>query len=245
MASRAEPSAGSSIRGPWPTPIEHDPVTGLLSFPCFREGFVAYLPDHLTMGRPVGIAVGDVDDLKGYIRHRDPSDPLRFGHLAGNALMARLGRSALRWLGSSPVRSAALSTFGGDEIILVASGISRPDFDAEVRSLAERLRRELPRPVSFAYGWFCPGDAPPAPGQPFREPSLGAVSLVDRALLRSKARRQSGAEPRDRRVTVMRTRRYDPVLGWPVTREIPPRGESEGAGPAARTPRPGAPRRRR
>src|SRR6185503_17938596 len=64
-----------------------DPNTGLISWPEFAAGFGSRWAAALGCGQTVGLAVGDVDDLKAWIEDQHGKDPMLFGHVAGNALM--------------------------------------------------------------------------------------------------------------------------------------------------------------
>jgi GGDEF domain-containing protein len=127
-----------------------DPLTGLVAYPSFEAHMIAVLPELARGG--LHLAIGDVDDLRGYITTCSTDDPTQFGHLAGNDCMRRVGKATRQWttevLDSWPF--ALCATFGGDEIIIAAAG--RP-YDAFVDALADlssRIRSAAPRPCSFA-----------------------------------------------------------------------------------------------
>ncbi|SDT48754.1 Diguanylate cyclase, GGDEF domain [Jiangella sp. DSM 45060] len=96
-----------------------DPITGLVAWPAFHEALPGLLRRQLGDGRAVGLAIGDVDDLKTYVERVRSVDAGSFGHLAGNALMQQLGIVARAWLRESGPSDACLATFGGDEIVLL------------------------------------------------------------------------------------------------------------------------------
>jgi GGDEF domain-containing protein len=199
------------VKGAWSAPMALDPITSLLAFPTFHTCFHRYFKDHLANGEPVGIAVGDVDNLKRYVENTKTRDPKLFGHLAGNALMSELGRTALDWLGTWSAPWTILSTFGGDEIIMACAGTSRRDFMAGVESLCDMQCKRLPCTVSFACGWFVHGSEPPASDAGFYDHYVDALVLVDRALFGHKLRRKKSG--RDRLITCLSTRRYT-AAGW-------------------------------
>ena len=89
------------LRGSWASAATPDPVTGLLGFPEFYACLPSFLADQARCGRLVGIAIGDVDHLKSFVEDTNATDPGSFGHLAGNALMATLGRICALWFHST------------------------------------------------------------------------------------------------------------------------------------------------
>ena len=127
-----------------------DPLTGLVAYPSFESHMIAVLPGLATDG--LHLAIGDVDDLRGYVSAANADDPTLFGHLAGNDCMRRVGEATRRWaadyLDFWPF--AVCATFGGDEVLIAAAG--RP-YDAFIDALTElrsRIRTAAPRPCSFA-----------------------------------------------------------------------------------------------
>lgn len=196
-----------------------DPITKLLSFPSFHESFPRVLRDELAAGRRVGLAIGDVDDMKKYVECVRRADERRFGHLAGNELMSQLGATALEWFQTAPLVRGCLSTFGGDEIIFAASGETTGIFRKLVRSLADTLSDNLPRTVSFACGTF---EADPACRRAISyDHYVKGVVLVDRALFRAKRRGVDG-KPR----VVALEPRVATEAGW----RTPPRRRRGGRG---------------
>jgi len=166
--------------------VELDPVTGLLSFPRFHTLLPVEFRRALLAGSEVGLAIGDVDNMKAYVeRQRAGEDIHNFGHLAGNRLMSQLGRSALRWFAGSETGDSCLATFGGDEVVFVALDTDATGMAAHVHSLATTLREDLPRSVSFAYGTFRAG---PNEARGFhRDDYCAALVEIDRSLFRAKA----------------------------------------------------------
>lgn len=177
IRSRASlPFSSDATRGGWLLGARKDPITGLVAFPDFHRRFPKALDRSVRRGQDVVISIGDVDDLKTYVEDTNRGDDASFGHLAGNALMSDLGTEARSWLATTDLRRAALSTFGGDEIIFVA-GLEAVAARAHVEQLRDRLCARLPRTVSFAYA-ICSASSD--------TPYLATVAQVDRALFNAK-----------------------------------------------------------
>jgi GGDEF domain-containing protein len=167
-----------------------DPLTGLVAYPSFEAHIIASLPALAAQG--LHLAIGDVDDLRGYVTAAKADDPTRFGHLAGNDCMRRVGEATCRWaadvLDGWPF--AVCATFGGDEVIVAASGRPYPAFLDALRDLMRRIRSTAPRPCSFA-------SATVAPVPSLLGSAEGAyrrvVAHIDECLFRHKAvARQAG-----------------------------------------------------
>lgn len=171
--------------GSWPSTSAPDPVTGLVGFPEFATCLAAFLTDQARLGQPVGIAIGDVDHLKSYVEDTNSTQPASFGHLAGNAYMAALGRICSSWFHASRFPAGCVSTFGGDEVIITATVAGRRAFAAAVSTLRDHCRRQLPRSVSFATTVITP-----QPDQNWN--ADGVLSAVDAALFRRKSARTGG-----------------------------------------------------
>lgn len=163
-----------------------DPITGLISFPNFNAVFPDLINGALGAGHQVGLAVGDVDNMKSYVERKRAADDLCFGHLAGNALMSELGAIALGWFSGSPIERGCLTTFGGDEIVLLTNSLSQQELLEQVSTLAGKLTARLPCSVSFAYGMF-------EGGRTFRRLSHShcreTLVTIDRALFALKQER--------------------------------------------------------
>ena len=103
------------------TPFDIDPLTGLLGYPFFEREFSTFVESEQSIG-PISVAIGDVDDLKIYVESENLRVPNNFGHLAGNAIMRRLGVlvRARVMPRLATVDWWALATFGGDEVIIAA-----------------------------------------------------------------------------------------------------------------------------
>lgn len=138
--------------GGHPSLLLCDPLTGLVAYPSFET----FLTEQLLAVVPEGVhlAIGDVDDLKAYVTESRTVDPTMFGHLAGNDCMRQVGAVTLRWARAalSGCALAVCGTFGGDEVIVAASGRPYEDFLASVRELANLIRALTPRSCSFAVG---------------------------------------------------------------------------------------------
>lgn len=150
--------------GRWSISARDDPITGLIAWPGFFAALPARLAQSLTSGRSLGIAIGDVDHLKDYVERTRAADAESFGHLAGNALMTRLGTVARHWLLKRGPAHACLATFGGDEIILVADVDDETAFMIQTHELRDALCASLPCTVSFAATVVTPGPIPAVVG---------------------------------------------------------------------------------
>ncbi len=166
-----------------------DPLTGLAAYP----GFEAYVIERLggLLGHEVHVAIGDVDDLTGYVTTVRTEDPTMFGHLAGNACMRRVGEATRVWVNGA--RQAwplvVTGTFGGDEVIIFASGVSAEVFGDSVFELVELIRQHAPRPCSLAYATAVVGESD-EPETVYRH----VVSCVDAALFSLKMIKRSQGE---------------------------------------------------
>ncbi|WP_437304751.1 hypothetical protein [Sorangium sp. So ce388] len=163
----------------------YDPLTRLLSYDSFEKHIVDQLP--LWSERGIHIAVGDVDDLRGYVTSQKSADAAMFGHLAGNFCMRMIGRLVRHWVCS--VRDVwpevVCGTFGGDEVIIAASGQSPVSFQRSIEGLALDIKNTAPRPCSFvclSLERQCVG-----PDDAFSV-YRASVSAVDRALFEHKER---------------------------------------------------------
>lgn len=110
-----------------------DPLTGALTRPTFEKRFAA----HLHAAPAEGLAVGFVDMDK----FKNVND--QFGHALGDAVLAV---SAQR-IASALRRDDLLARYGGDEFVLMLSGVTSDD-DLAAR-LAEITRR-LDEPIALA-----------------------------------------------------------------------------------------------
>lgn len=148
-----------------------DRLTGLVN----RQGFDERLQLELERGRrtaqPVALVLGDIDGFKKLNDH--------FGHPAGDAALAAIGRLAH----GAVRRIDTMARIGGDEFAAVL-----PAMAAEAAlEVAERLRSEIPhlpndagRPLTMSFGiveFPLHGDSPEA-----------LVRAGDRALYRAKRR---------------------------------------------------------
>lgn len=165
-----------------------DPITGLVAWPAFHEALPGLLRRQLGDGRAVGLAIGDVDDLKTYVERVRSVDAGSFGHLAGNALMQQLGIVARAWLRESGPSDACLATFGGDEIVLLGLAADQRAFIEAVSGLRDVLGESLPCTVSFAAAVVTPEHIPtPVAGDHWwAEFTRHLLSAVERTLFEFK-----------------------------------------------------------
>ncbi len=140
-------------RGGWCASLRDDPITGLIAWPQFEHALPHLLRDAAQAGRTVGLAIGDCDEFKAFVERERAVDPRTWGHQVGNKVMADLGRLARCWLDRLDERipAAALATFGGDEILVVADTTDGPPFRVLIAELRDLFRTFLPVTVSFAY----------------------------------------------------------------------------------------------
>jgi GGDEF domain-containing protein len=129
-----------------------DPLTMLAAYPSFERYVIEMIPALAKEG--LHIAIGDVDGLREYVSERRSADPANFGHLAGNACMKTIGSITGEWASTALSESAfhLCGTFGGDEVIIAASGISHELFASKIHELCRTIRGTAPRPCSFALG---------------------------------------------------------------------------------------------
>lgn len=175
----------------WCSDARQDPITGLVAFPDFNF----FLPDILafceSQGIDLGIAIGDVDNLKDYVENSKSKDASAYGHMAGCALMQTLGLTAACWFDTIAPTFGCVSTFGGDEIIVMLAVERGTDatFEALVTDLRNELFEALPRSVSFGWTVAHMDDVAPAPTdrQYHRNRGTALLSAVDKALFRQKA----------------------------------------------------------
>jgi len=137
-----------------------DPLTLLVSYPSFQDYLVEQFPALASQG--MHLTIGDVDDLKRFVTTCRSTDPQLFGHIAGNECMQRIGQIVAQWADSAfcPSDFFLPGAFGGDEIIIAASGMSYAAFSAGVQDLAMHIREGAPRPVSFAMATTAPTSCP-------------------------------------------------------------------------------------
>ncbi|MFD4356760.1 GGDEF domain-containing protein [Nocardia sp. NPDC058518] len=185
----------------WLTGARSDPITGLVAFPdLYPRAVVDALDSAAAEHTLFGLAIGDVDDLKIHVEHTNATDPDSFGHLAGNALMTELGAVCREWFADTELPAGCVSTFGGDEVIIVATGITERGFTDSVTDLRDRCRDALPCTVSFASTVVGPGLVWPSKDPAVRAKFL--LAAVDRALFAAKASRRAARGPAGAVVTV-------------------------------------------
>jgi diguanylate cyclase (GGDEF)-like protein len=119
---------------------EHDFLTGLLN----TRAFDALLSAKAELGRPFGLILGDVDNLREINDHE--------GHAVGNDLLRRVGDVLARNISSQD----RIARIGGDEFAVITSA---PGTDA-VRAVCSRLTAALAdEGLSMSFGWaVCPRD---------------------------------------------------------------------------------------
>lgn len=183
-------------RGGWCSDARDDPTTGLVAWPDFFACLPAILQLTLRGGIGVGLAIGDVDNLKSFVEGRRAVDAQSFGHLAGNAFMGRLGTIARGWLWAADLPLACLATFGGDEIVVVAAINDSAEFMAGVGELRDQLCAGLPRTVSFGATTLRASDIPALTvgSHWWREFAVYSIGAVERSLFDGKQARKQGAD---------------------------------------------------
>ena len=119
---------------------EHDFLTGLLN----TRAFDAALSAKVGLGRPFGLILGDVDNLKE-INDQE-------GHAVGNDLLRRVADILAR----NVPKQDQLARIGGDEFALISGA---PGTDA-IRAVCSRLTAALAEEgLSMSFGWaVCPRD---------------------------------------------------------------------------------------
>ncbi|MDH6108196.1 GGDEF domain-containing protein [Kitasatospora sp. MAP12-15] len=129
-----------------------DPLTSLVAYPSFEKYLTEMLP--LFAGDGLHVAIGDVDGLREYVSERRAGDPTSFGHLAGNACMQTVGKVTAGWAAAelADAEFHVCGTFGGDEVIVAASGLSHERFADKIHELCRLIKATAPRPCSFALG---------------------------------------------------------------------------------------------
>jgi GGDEF domain-containing protein len=181
--------------GGWCEDARDDPITGLVAWPGFFTRLPGLIADAIGHGDTVGLAIGDVDNLKEYVEGTKAIDAQSFGHLAGNAFMGRLGTLARNWLWRSCVEHSCLATFGGDEIVLLATATDEHSFLTHVEGLRDQLCAGLPRTVSFGAGVISPTDLPTTVvgDHWWREFTVHTIGAIEHSLFDHKHARNAGA----------------------------------------------------
>ncbi|MEV5989514.1 hypothetical protein AB0L85_31960 [Streptomyces sp. NPDC052051] len=180
----------------WCVGSREDAVTGLVAFPDFHSHIPRALASALTSGGLVGLAIGDVDGLKGHVEQANATDPGCYGHLAGNKVMARLGAVTRTWFHTQPWEFGCAATFGGDEVIIAAALDDANVFHRAVTQLRDRLADKLPVRVSFALAFASVEHLPADRGAGWKHHFTDQLlAAVDRCLFTHKAtRRATGGE---------------------------------------------------
>lgn len=123
----------------------------MLAYDSFAE--LALILMGKTPKKHMHLAIGDVDDLRGYVTSQKAENEYLFGHVAGNDCMRRVGRAVCSWWGTEFKEWDDLicGTFGGDEVIVLARGGVRSDFGAALSRLGRAINLSAPRPCSFSW----------------------------------------------------------------------------------------------
>lgn len=168
-------NAGESV-------LYRDPLTSLIAYPSFEEYLIATLP--VLAAEDVHMAIGDVDGLREYVTERRAADPDSFGHLAGNACMRAVGALTSDWA-REQLKDIfhVCGTFGGDEVIVAASGLTHAAFADKLQSLCRDIKASSPRPCSFALATL---ESCMIPQPQSRNAYRALVSLIDSQLFAMK-----------------------------------------------------------
>jgi hypothetical protein len=169
-----------------------DPISGLFAWPGFFARLPTLIAEHLHAGRSIGLSLGEIHDLAGYVESMSVAGARSSGHIAGVELVSRLGAAARDWLQADDVRNGCLATFGGGDIVFVAEVRSETAFLDHVGRLRAVLGDALPRSVSFAATVLDARSIPDSvPADGWRDFCVHVIARVERALLvQSGARRQ-------------------------------------------------------
>nr|WP_246351391.1 diguanylate cyclase [Deinobacterium chartae] len=116
----------------------HDELTGLPNRHAFWQAFRAAYDRLRAEGRPLSVALVDVDHFK---RIND-----RFSHAVGDRVLQRMAQLLREHCGAEN----QVSRFGGEEFVLLLPGLALP----EASALCERLRQAI---EAFAWHELHPG----------------------------------------------------------------------------------------
>jgi hypothetical protein len=172
-----------------------DPTTGLYAF----TDFIAVLPRLIAsygveVGRSggVGLAIGDVDGLKGLIEA--PPDPVSglSGHIRGNHFMSALGDVIADFAQQLGSYRAAIATFGGDEVILAMPAPCPMSFATFISGMRESCCRIMPVSISFMWTWVRTGGD--GERSPVNRDYHAVLMALDRALVQRKLARKLGSK---------------------------------------------------
>ena len=182
--------------GRWCPAARDDPITGLICWPDFRAAFPRLLGAALRNDRAVGLAIGDVDDLKAYVESARAGNPESYGHLAGNDLMSRLGGIARTWWRQANIEQGCVATFGGDEIVVAGEIPDAALWTGRIGDLRDQISF-LPCSASFASTTVTPADVlvDIAGDEWIREYANHLIRDVDQALFITKRQRRATSGP--------------------------------------------------
>jgi diguanylate cyclase (GGDEF)-like protein len=171
-----------------------DPLTGARNRLSLDEDLVALDGDVAAGGAPVAFVLVDLDRFKAY------ND--RHGHLAGDWVLRRVTDTLFE-----SIRSAdRVYRYGGEELLVVLSGVDEPAADGIVgRMLMNVHALEIPHPenrpwqlVTASAGWVLYGAHGP------QSPAT-AIAAADEALYRAKRLGRNRAVEADRPERAART----------------------------------------
>lgn len=156
-----------------------DALTGLLNSRAFWTGLREVLNTHRRTGQPLSLLLLDLDNFKEF------ND--RYGHLAGDAMLAAVGKALLRCVRASDLACR----YGGDELAVIAPNTD----EAEAGQMAERIQACLST-VTIPGAPVTKQGAPPAitasigiaSVPPSGSTADELVAAADRALYAAKAR---------------------------------------------------------
>jgi diguanylate cyclase (GGDEF)-like protein len=164
-----------------------DGLSGLYNYRHLNEVVVSELAEARDKGTPCAVAMIDLNDFK------DVND--RFGHTAGDELIAAIGRAICAEVGDSGM----VARYGGDEFALVLPGCDRPRAEAVAAAISARItetsltaipeNRHIPVTASIGFAVY------PDDGADIR----AIFSAARRALHEAKAQRVAVRERTDER----------------------------------------------
>ena len=157
-----------------------DELTGLPN----RADLLARLARQLREGAPAAVLYCDLDGFKGV------ND--RFGHRAGDGVLVEAARRLEALVPDLPGRTPLVGRAGGDEFVVVLTGVSPPELDAAADRVVAALRPTVQVAdravrVGVSVGVAASGDVPAT-----ADPDGGADGLLHRADVAMVAAKQAG-----------------------------------------------------